>query len=111
MHLNDLLLWGGVFLLTMCRHGTQAACFFLFRDNRDREVFRVTRSGCYNVDAISTASFQGSDFEFVGLSTDTRCGNALVFQAARVGDGGFVIGGIGGRSSDIHRTRSFDLKC
>ncbi|CAG8574671.1 4469_t:CDS:2 [Ambispora leptoticha] len=86
-----------------------SGCKFIFYDNNSKEVFRATSSGCYNVNKISTASFFGNGFSFAGLSTDTTCGNALVFQAAQVADGGFVIGGTEGPSSFVHKTSSFEI--
>ncbi|KAI8817294.1 uncharacterized protein EV422DRAFT_509121 [Fimicolochytrium jonesii] len=106
MHLPHLLLLSATLLAS-----STTACKFIFYNDASKEVFHATKSGCYNVASISTSSYFGSGFQFAGLATDTKCGNALVFQAAQVGSGGFVIGGLGGKASDVHKTSSLRLTC
>lgn len=86
-------------------------CQFVFYDNGGKETFKATQSGCFDVTKINTASFQGSDFSSVELSTDNTCGNNAVFQATSVPENGFVVGGYGGKKSDIHKCYSFRLNC
>ena len=86
-------------------------CQFSFNDDKSNESFQTTKSGCHDVSKVNTASFKGNGFTYLGLSTDSECGDAKVFQAAFVPENGTVVGGYGGKDSDIHKCYSVRLIC